>query len=81
MGGAPEGASERARSIAEIFSQLTVRITDAPSWWRNSDNGMDLSDDKVVAEIYEAAIKAEQDEIARVQKTGEDAKKDLVATE
>lgn len=77
LGANPDGASDRARSIAEIFSQLSVRVLDAPSWWANSENGIELADDNIVAEVYGEAIKAEQDEIQRVQKVGEGAKKDL----
>lgn len=79
LGPAPEAASDRARSIAEIFSQLSVRVIEAPSWWTNSEGGMGLADDNVVAEIYQEALKAETDEIAKVTKKGEEAKKDLVA--
>jgi hypothetical protein len=81
LGSNPEGVGARAASIAEIFSQLAVRIVDAPSWWTNTDNGMDLSDDNVVAEVYEASIKAEADEVERVRKKGEEAKEALKSSE
>lgn len=77
IGTSPEAASDRARSIGEIFSQLSVRVIEAPSWWTNSENGLGLADDNVVAEIYQEALKAEADEVAKVTKKGEEAKADL----
>lgn len=81
LGPQPEGAvpSPRALSAAQIFANLAVRTLDAPSFWKNSDNGMDLADDDLVSAVYDAAIKAEEDEIQKVRKAGEDAKKDLQA--
>jgi hypothetical protein len=38
---------------------------------------MDLSDDDVVSSVFDAAIKAEQDQIDEVKKAGEEARKAL----
>lgn len=58
LGSVPEAASERANSIADVFSELAVRITDAPSWWTNSDGGLELADDNIVAAVYKATMNA-----------------------
>lgn len=58
LGASPETASVRANSVADVFSELAVRVVEAPSWWTNSDNGIELVDDNVVAEIYKAAMDA-----------------------
>lgn len=58
LGATPETASVRANSVADVFSELAVRIVDAPSWWTNSDGGLELCDDNVVAAVYKAAMEA-----------------------
>jgi hypothetical protein len=77
LGSDPDGASIRANSIADVFSELAVRIVDAPSWWANSANGMDLSDDNVVAEVYKQAMEAAKASVAEVTTKADAAKKDL----
>jgi hypothetical protein len=79
LGPVPEGnmPSERAINTAEIFSQLGFRIIEAPSWWTSADNGLGLDDDNIVGKVYNAALKAESDEIKKVQGDGEQAKTDL----
>lgn len=77
IGNNPDAASERARATADVFSQLSIRLIDAPSWWVNADNGLDLADENVVIEVFQAALKAEQDETAKALKKGSDARKDL----
>ncbi len=79
-GATQDNVSPRALSTAEAFSQLQVRILEAPSWWTTSNNGLSLADDNVVGEIYEAALKAEADRVAEVQKKAEEAKLGLAAS-
>lgn len=52
-------ASPRASSAALVFSELFVRIVNAPSWWNEHENGTLLADDSVVRFIYNKALKAE----------------------
>lgn len=81
LGDKPEFASERAATSAEIFSQCSTRILEAPSWWTGSDGGMTLTDDSVVIEVYQEALKCEAEALAEVQKKAEEAKKDLAKVE
>jgi hypothetical protein len=83
LGAQPEGAqpSPRAESSAQIFANLQVRVVDAPSWWVNSNGGMDLSDDDVVSSVFDSAIKVEQDEIDLIKKAGEEALESLKKVE
>ncbi len=75
-----QGAPDlRAESCAEVFSQLAVRLLDAPDWWNRADNGQELFDDAPVKAVYDRAIKAEFDEVKRATDKGEEAKKDLAA--
>lgn len=80
LGGAnPQFASERALNIAEIFSELRVRIVKAPTWWTEKGNGLDLGDDNVAGAVYKAAVAKEQEELARVKEKAETAQAALRA--
>lgn len=77
LGTTPGDPAGRAASSAEIFSQLSVRIVESPSWWKDADNGTELFDDAPVTAVYNAAIKAEKDAVAALTAKGEQAQKDL----
>lgn len=79
LGANPESASPRALSTAQAFSELAVRIVEAPPWWIN--NGMDLADDNLITEVYESAVKAENDAIEEIKKKAAEAKKALEKTQ
>lgn len=74
LGNHPEAASALALSQAEIFSELSVRLIQAPSWWTEKGNGIDLEDDNVVIEVYQQAMKAESDALKELKEKGEAAK-------
>ena len=65
LGANPDQASGRAASLAFIASELSVRITSAPAWFMASDNGLELSDDNVLAAIYDECTKKEKEPIKR----------------
>lgn len=73
----PDMASPRALNQAGIFSDLQVRIVDAPRWWLEAANGIDLLDDNVVGEVYGKALEEESKVLAGLKKEGEQAVKDL----
>lgn len=77
LGTNAEEASPDARAFAAAIAQLSVRLTSAPAWWTDNGNGMDLSDEEVVAAVLSEAIKAETDARASVIKKAQDAEKDL----
>lgn len=77
LGSNAEFSSQRARNQAEIFSQLFVRLSEAPKWWIESGNGMDLVDDNIMVEVFNAAMKVEEEAVASVKKKAEDAKEAL----
>ena len=77
LGGNAEFSSQRARNQAEIFSQLFVRLSEAPKWWLESGNGMDLVDDNIMVEVFNAAMKVEEEAVSSVKKKAEDAKEAL----
>lgn len=79
LGAQPAGVviGERAANTAEILSALQTRITDAPSWWNNSNGGVDLCDDNLIIELYTTIMKAEVDAKNELKKTAEEAKSEL----
>lgn len=77
LGPNPDGASPRAESTADVFSELAVRIVDAPSWWVGADNGMALMDDAPVSEVYKRTMESVAEALEATKKKGETAKTDL----
>jgi hypothetical protein len=70
----------RAASMAHIFSNLLVRLTEAPSWWVDADEGRELEDENLILDVYEKALKVESDARAETSKKAETAKADLTET-
>jgi len=49
--------SQQAEYVAALVSQLTVRLKDAPAWWREAQNGVDLEDFNIMEDVYEQMSK------------------------
>lgn len=79
LGPLGEKATVRAREQADCISELAVRVIDAPQFWKEADNGLDLEDDGVLVEVFNEAMKAESESIAALKKQGEEAKKELAS--
>lgn len=77
LGDSPELATERAASLAFIASELSVRLMDAPPWWKASDNGLELADDNVMAEVYANCVRLEKDLYDKTHKKVDQAAEDL----
>ena len=73
LGDKPEDSNFDAVNIAVAFSELGVRIIDAPPWWAASNGGLELLDGNVVMAILTQAMKIEEDAIKVVKKEGEAA--------
>lgn len=80
LGNDPNNAGPRAQSIAEIVSQLAIRITKAPPWWQDTENGLTLEDDNLLAKVYECALQVENEHYEELKKKAEEAKKELEKT-
>jgi len=76
-------AGPRAANIAEIFSKIWSHLLDAPKWWTEAGNGLDLVDEAPAVAVYEAVVKAEKDAYGQLQKEADGAREELkkVATE
>lgn len=60
--------SEFAVYQSYMLSQLAVRLTEAPSWWKDANNGLDVQDENLLEEVFKAAaalVKQYQDERAK----------------
>lgn len=79
LGNNPDAASPRALSTAEAFSEFAVRLLDSPSWFQNSDGGLELSDDNVIAELYAKIMECAREAAKELTDKGASAKKDLAA--
>ncbi len=65
----------RAYSVAVIVAELTVRLTKMPKWFEESELGLDLADENVLADIWDKAMKVQTDAQAlRAKKSDEDRK-------
>jgi len=52
---------------AFMLGKLSVQILDAPDWWKNSNNGLELEDANVITSIFEI-VKQKEDEAKEVLK-------------
>jgi hypothetical protein len=88
IGSNPLGASPSIMGESYMLAQLFVRIVEAPKWWTDSDNGLDLLDANVIGELYRLVdLKVNERNSAVVEqgkqavdKLGKSAKK-IIATE
>lgn len=79
LGGASGVATERALTTAMILSELRVRLTASPDWWKTSNSGLDLVDDNVIGRVYDEAVKVEQDAVDAKKKKAEKIQEQLRA--
>ena len=77
LGDRADGASIDAASIADAVSEIAIRLTDAPQWWKASNNGLDLMDGNVISEVYKKVMEVERKVFEELNKKAEDAEKTL----
>jgi hypothetical protein len=73
----PQFASARVMEIAEVLSQLRVRITKAPDWWATKGNGQDLEDMAPLKALYEVVVDIEKKAEAKSKTKATQAQEDL----
>jgi hypothetical protein len=52
---------------------------EAPSWWTDNDNGLDLVDDSVIAAVYDKTAEVVKGEVEKSTAEAEKAQQDLKA--
>jgi len=73
LGPSPDAALNSISNDAWLVGQLSVRILRAPSWWEQSDGGLDLRDNNVLAKVFEESMKAELEYRETIAKAAENA--------
>lgn len=58
------------------LAELDVRVIEAPSFWKDSDNGRELMDTNIVYEVFAKANEAEADFKKRLKEVADKAEKD-----
>lgn len=77
LGAKGDEAGADASNIALVFSKIWVHVIDAPGWWKDAKNGLDLEDDEVVGKVYEEVVRIETESIAALTKKGDAAAEEL----
>jgi hypothetical protein len=80
LGANPESASPRALNAAEVFSEISIHITDAPQWWKGNNGGLDLADDNVVAAVFDGIVAEKTKAAAETKKRADAALEELKKT-
>jgi hypothetical protein len=75
LGGDSDHALPALQTEAFMYSQLLVRVTDSPKWWKDSNGGIDLDDPNIMPEIFSLAIKAEKERKEKIVKAAQEAVK------
>ena len=74
LGAQPDQASMDAMKTAVIFSTVWAHLLEAPGWWKDANNGIDLLDDEPVGEVYDKIVALQEEAFGTVEKEGEKAK-------
>lgn len=74
LGPKPGDASGRATSQAVILAEIRIRSVEAPSWWKDSRDGLNLFDEVVLATLFDKIQEIEAKWKEDVKKKAEDVK-------
>jgi hypothetical protein len=69
--------SQEALKSALIFSKIWVHTIESPSWWKDSNNGLDLIDEEPVVALLDKILGIEIELVGKTEKEAESAKKEL----
>lgn len=70
---------DSTRLYHSMVAQLATRLTAAPSWWLDSDNGQNLQDLNVIFEVFSKCAEAEREWREKVWGKPEDEVRDTTA--
>lgn len=73
LGNNPDSASPRAQNQASILANVFVRVSESPSWWKESSSGLDLIDDNVLIEVFNNVMRIEEEAVAAIRSRAEKA--------
>jgi hypothetical protein len=72
-------ASPGAQQSAIVLAELAVKVLEAPKWWSDAQNGLDVEDDNIIGEIYGLTVKAELERKEKLQEESKAALERLAA--
>lgn len=77
LGMLPDGASNDAFKTAVIFSTIWAHLVEAPGWWKDASNGIDLLDEEPIEAVIDKIVAFEEEVKGQLIKDGEKAKEGL----
>lgn len=78
LGKDSEHAGEDARNYSRLFSGLSVRLVKTPKWWVEYNNGLDLTDQNLIVEIYTKTMDIVKAAAEETVERAENAKAELI---
>jgi len=81
LGGGPKNAepSQAASSTASVYSKIWAHLIEAPSWWKDAQNGIELLDEEPIVKVYDEIVRIEKEHIDAVKAAGVKAAEALKA--
>lgn len=79
LGPNSDGADPKAKGLATAIASLAVRVVKSPTWWSDSDGGLELEDENILVEVYNKTHQATLDERKELAEQAEKAKEELRA--
>ena len=67
-------ADQTEQRRAQALAECTVSITKAPQFWKDADSGLDLIDENVLVEVFEAIKKIQEDAVKENEVTDDEKK-------
>ena len=53
--------SAELTALTIILANLKVRVSDSPEWWKNSDNGNNMTDENIVVTLFDKVMDQEDE--------------------
>lgn len=76
----PEAAMPALVGEAFMLGQLSVRILEAPGWWRAADGGLDLRDANIIDELFRKVLDTELKATDATNQQAAQVAKELIKT-
>jgi len=79
LGSKPDAAPDSLKQNAYILSTCAAYVKEAPSWWTNASNGVDLLDEEPVGAVFQEILKIQDQLNKELEEKAEKAKLALKA--
>ena len=68
-------------NVAEVLSDLGIRIVEGPSWWQESQGGTTILDAEVISELWKQTMAVPTKAMEALKKTAETSKVNVATQE